>query len=370
MRDVLVALCGLTPQVVTETLWALGRRRPAVIPCGMWILTTDRGRDLCVNTLLGPRGALAAYGREYGLTNALPQCDPADIVVLRNANGDPLSDVRSQSDHEAIADQLTEFLSRLTQKPDTRLHCSLAGGRKTMGVLLAGALQLCGRAEDRLYHVLISPEFEFHPKFFYPPRRATWLTTDDGKRLDARRAQVELAEVPYVRLRSLLPTAILTGKTTFTDLVERADRELRALTDPDPVTVCARRPFVEVGSAGLRLQPASHRLYAAFARVKTKACSKPERADCGDCTACFLPVSSSDWEETRAKLEELLEPGPGLPADVEGFRALISKVNRALERGLGSTRLAARYGIRSLGERNAKTYGLAVSKERIREENP
>ena len=32
MRDVLIALCGLTPQVVTETLWALGQQRPAVVP--------------------------------------------------------------------------------------------------------------------------------------------------------------------------------------------------------------------------------------------------------------------------------------------------------------------------------------------------
>lgn len=64
MRDVVVAVCGLTPQVVTETLWALSHRTPPIYPVQIWILTTQAGRDQCLRALLGSKGALARYIRE------------------------------------------------------------------------------------------------------------------------------------------------------------------------------------------------------------------------------------------------------------------------------------------------------------------
>jgi CRISPR-associated protein (TIGR02584 family) len=65
MQDVLVALCGLTPQVVTETLWALGQQRPAIVPEKVWIITTRSGREACERLLFGKNGKLASYLREY-----------------------------------------------------------------------------------------------------------------------------------------------------------------------------------------------------------------------------------------------------------------------------------------------------------------
>src|SRR5579885_2566058 len=169
MRDVLVAVCGLTPQVVTETLWALHHRTPPIHPAEVWILTTERGRRKCREALLAPSGAVARYVREYRPRPG-PRCGPAQVIVLKGADGRPLDDVRSERDSRAIADQLAEFLRRQTERVHTRLHCSVAGGRKTMGVLLAAALQLYGRPEDRLYHVLVTPEFESLAAFYFPPK--------------------------------------------------------------------------------------------------------------------------------------------------------------------------------------------------------
>lgn len=78
----------------------------------------------------------------------------------------PLDDLRSAEENAALADFLVAFIRDRTQDPNVRLHCSVAGGRKTMGVYLALALQLYGRPGDTLFHVLVSPEFESHPQFF------------------------------------------------------------------------------------------------------------------------------------------------------------------------------------------------------------
>jgi CRISPR-associated protein (TIGR02584 family) len=65
MRDWLIALCGLTPQVVTETLWALRHQRPPILPEKVSIVTTKSGRNVCERLLFGKKGKLASYWREY-----------------------------------------------------------------------------------------------------------------------------------------------------------------------------------------------------------------------------------------------------------------------------------------------------------------
>jgi len=368
MRDILVALCGLTPQVVTETIWALGRRVPPIHPAEIWILTTDRGRQVCESLLLGPNGALAAYAREYGLGRRRPRCGQETIVVLRRASGAPLEDVRTEQDNRAIADHMADLVRRQTERPETRVHCSVAGGRKTMGILLANALQLYGRPDDRLYHVLVSPDFEAHQDFFYPSLRPRILRVGDGRRLDARHAGVELAEVPYVRLRNLLPPDTLTGRFTMTDLVAQAERELRALTSPDPVIMEPTRNRLRIGSVTVGLLPSAMRMYTGLARIKTKHCVEPRRPVCGECMACYQPIASDTWDAARTRLEALFPRAQPLPPTVEAFRALVSKINRALARSLGSVRMGQRYGITSTGVRNAMAYGLAVDKGLIREQ--
>jgi HEPN domain-containing protein len=69
---VLIALAGLTPQVITETLYALlvrGRYRGRL---EVHLLTTAAGRDLALRRLLGPpEGALRRLCREGGIHFAL-----------------------------------------------------------------------------------------------------------------------------------------------------------------------------------------------------------------------------------------------------------------------------------------------------------
>lgn len=370
MQDVLVAVCGLTPQVVTETLWALHHCAPPVDPAELWILTTNAGRDVCRRKLFGPQGAIAAYLREHGRPRGSLSYGPDRLIVLKGADGAPLEDVRSEADNRAVADQIADFIRRQAGRPDVRLHCSVAGGRKTMGVLLAGALQLFGRAEDRLYHVLVPVEVERQPELFYPVRPDRELGRA-GRTTATPVRPIELADIPYVRLRSLLPRETLSSDVRLTDLVARAERELRALTSPEFLRIGGigtPRPRIMIGGTAVSMRPDAARLYTALARVKKDRCAKPELITCENCTACYVPISSQTWEETRPSIELLAGPGK-LPASVEPVRSLISKANQALAKVLGSRRVAERYAIRSVGERHAKHYGLAVDKTTIQIES-
>ncbi|MDP2605291.1 MAG: CRISPR-associated ring nuclease Csm6 [Deltaproteobacteria bacterium] len=373
MRDVLIALCGLTPQVVTETLWALGQQRPAIVPEKVWIITTQSGREACERLLFGKTGKFASYFREYPPSRPI-RCGPSTVITLKGSDGRPVEDLRTQEDNLAVADQLAARVRDLTALPNERLHCSVAGGRKTMGVLLASVLQVYGRPDDRLYHVLVSPDFESQPDFFYIPKRQRLLALPNGKRLDSRKACIELAEIPYVRLRAFLPEELLKQALPFTDLVALAQKHLRALERLEPVAIDTVGHRLIVGETVIELSPAQARLYTAFARIKTAHCLEPARKNCDACIACYRPISKANWDAVHTELENLAEGLLLSPADARGesgetavgrFRSLLSKTNKALVKGLGSEHLAARYEIRSERQSGETRYGLAVDKNLI-----
>jgi len=138
-RDILVAVVGLTPQIITETVYYLTQvHRPAVTLTGIHVLTTQLGKAQLLTQLLAPQGGhFYAFCTEYGLD---PAAIAFEIHVLRDTAEVPLEDIRTASDSVAVADQIATVVRRLTSDPTTRLHCSLAGGRKTQSVLLGFAL--------------------------------------------------------------------------------------------------------------------------------------------------------------------------------------------------------------------------------------
>lgn len=369
MQDSLVALCGLTPQVVTETLWALANRDPPIHPAEMWILTTQAGRARCLRMLLGPKGALARYVREYRPRPA-PRCTADHIMVLRAADGTPLDDVRSERDHRAIGEQMAEFLHRHTERSEVRLHCSVAGGRKTMGVLLALTLQLYGRQEDRLYHVLVPPAFESLESFFFPPKRPRRLTGKDGRPLNTKDARIELAEVPFVRLRGLLGPEVLQEGADFGRLAETAQRRLQFLLAPDAVRLERAQRRLVIRKQAVQLSPALFAIYRALARTKLRHCVQPGHATCGDCMDCYVPFTKGTWSEAKTLIEErgggAILPLVKGPADApEQFRSLVSKLNKKLEVATHMTRRNNPYGVRSAGSKGETVYGLAIDKTKL-----
>lgn len=230
-RRILLAVTGLTPQVVTETLYALAcaPRERAWIPHEVHLITTTTGAENARLNLLRGDGWFHRLCKDYALPPMAFSVD--NIHVLSNAQGEPFEDIRSQEQNTLAADFITDTVRRLTEDEHTELHVSIAGGRKTMGYYLGYAMSLYGRPQDRLSHVLVSDPYETNREFYYPTPYDHPIHSRRGDKeitVDARNARVELASIPFVRLRDELPKRLLSGAVSFSEAVSSANRSLEA----------------------------------------------------------------------------------------------------------------------------------------------
>ncbi len=264
-RRILLAVTGLSPQVVTESVYALAKTvNPAFVPTEVHIITTRAGADHArLNLLSDDPGWFHRLLRDY----ALPPVafDVGHIHIIPNATAHPAEDIRSPEDNEAAADFITETVRRLTEDEAAALHVSIAGGRKTMGFYLGYGLSLFGRPQDRLSHVLVSPLFESHPLFYYPTPYERVIHTQDKSQLalDTCRAEVTLAEIPFVRLRErILPDRLLEGRATYSETVAAVNRTL----GPPELVIDLRDRILYAGGIEVRLPPVDLAFYSWFAR--------------------------------------------------------------------------------------------------------
>src|SRR5712692_2129930 len=107
-RDILVAVVGLTPQVITETVYYLTQvHHPPITLTGIHVLTTQLGKAQLLTQLLAPHsGHFHAFCAEYGLD---PTTIDFEVHVLRDAASVPLEDIRTATDSIAVADQIAAF---------------------------------------------------------------------------------------------------------------------------------------------------------------------------------------------------------------------------------------------------------------------
>lgn len=359
-RRILLAVTGLSPQVVTETLYALAvAAEMPFIPTEVHLITTAEGAERARLALLSDKlGGFHRLRHDY----ALPPIafDATRIHVLRDADGRAMSDIRSPQDNLACADFITEQVRTLTADPDTALHVSIAGGRKTMGFFLGYALSLFGRPQDRLSHVLVSEPFENTWAFFYPTPYENVIETADKKLADARDARVSLAEIPFVSLRHGLPTALLDGSAGFDAAVAAA----RASLGPARLEIDLGTREVRAAGRSFRLPPAELAILAVFAR----------RALAG---APALPAPPKDvpdaaWaarylRELRAivgPMRDMSSAEHALRGGMDGsyFSSRLSKLRSALDKHLGPA--AGAYRIDDGGKKPHR-YRLALEAEAV-----
>lgn len=260
-RRILLSVTGLTPQVVTETLFATMRRAPDALPHEVHVITTAQGAERVRLALLSEQpGWLQRFVGDFGLAPIQLRSD--DIHVIRDPDGQPLTDIRSAQDNVLAADQIAELVRRLTADADTDLHISLAGGRKTLGFFAGYALSLWGRAQDSLSHVLVNEPFEQSWDFFYPTPYERIIETRDGNLADCAHAQVTLADIPFVRLRHGLPQPLLQGQASFADAVRAAQVQL----GPARLVLDLGAGQIEAAGQRVALAPAELAFLAWFAR--------------------------------------------------------------------------------------------------------
>ncbi len=362
-RRILLAVTGLSPQVVTETLYALAvRTETAFVPSEIRIITTQEGRERARLSLLHPRsGWFHRLRRDYSLPPIA--FDDDHIHVLRDSDGNPLDDIRSPEDNLRAADAITDQVRRLTQDPDAALHVSIAGGRKTMGFYLGYALSLFGRPQDRLSHVLVSPPYESHPQFFYPTPYSEIIHTQhpDSRPLDVKDARVTLAQIPFVRLRDGLEQELLQQGTDYSRTVAEAQRAVPLLALRLDPTNC----HLNAADINLTLRPAEFALYWLMAERAMQSrpgvhWSEPGLAE--ELLICYgrlVGLHSGEYERAERAY------AAGVTKD--NFDPAKSHINRVLRRKL--VRHADPYLVKALdpiAKSRYRRFGLALPAEAIR----
>ena len=217
MKTILIAVTGMSPQVITETLWAIHHEQ-GNWPAEIQLITTSRGGECALQGLL-TQGHLQRLCMELG--RPMPVFGQAQIHVVTGAGDRPVDDARSREDHEALADFIMGKVAELASDDSVRIHASLAGGRKTMTYYFGYALSLFGRDHDCLTHVLVSDGYENLPDFYYPSRSQPAIATRDGRSLMPADAVVVLADIPFVRLSDSLSPGMreLARRISFRQLV-------------------------------------------------------------------------------------------------------------------------------------------------------
>ena len=256
MKNILLAISGLTPQIVTETLYSLSVKRKIIID-EIYIVTTSRGksviegRDNSTSTPDIPlKKEITELCRMYNLKH--PKFTLKKNVIVAEEESHELFDIKTDKENKLFPNKVAELIKKIASNPDIVIHASLSGGRKSMSAHLALALSLFARSHDKLYHILTDEEFEFNN--FFP------------KSKKEEKALV-LAEIPFVKLRSL-NAPILKSDFTYSQIVNKTQKQLKFLTENDRLVIDIRKLIIKYKENSIKLTPIEISIYVQFVQRK------------------------------------------------------------------------------------------------------
>lgn len=268
MPTSLVAVSGMSPAILTETIWALAHESPPVIPDEVIVITTSKGaadlqRDLLTKSPEWKHQTVWESLR-HDLFKLLktPKASKLqlstrviDLPDEKTGVRVPAEDLRTRAHHDQAANFIIQQLSSLCDAEDHHVIASIAGGRKSMGALLYAAMSLLGKETDRVTHVLVNEPFDSVRGFFYPDQPVQQITARlHGKApftVNASDARIDLADIPFVPLRNKFDE--LNERRTFAGLVDAYSKAERPLTSPPHVELDLNRSQLIVQSKAISL---------------------------------------------------------------------------------------------------------------------
>ncbi|MBW1705825.1 MAG: TIGR02584 family CRISPR-associated protein, partial [Deltaproteobacteria bacterium] len=274
-------------------------------------------------------------------------------------------------DNEHLLRKCLELTFHFTSDPENCVLFSVAGGRKTMSSCLTLAAQMYGRNQDRLYHVLVSPEFESSRDFYYPPKKSRSIELKDknGQPFfkETRYAEVNLIHIPLVSIRDqLAPDVLKEPRDPATLMLSLIKEEKYRLT----INLISGKVIYK--TTELDLMPSRMALYTFFALQK-KNCSK-EVESCSDCTECFLDIQSIFEKQVEITelyrkvsgtrpLEEMSDTGI-INLNTDNFNMYKGKMKKELLNRFGPYALKD-LEIASVGSRPHTRYGIRMDRSKI-----
>lgn len=367
MKTILLAVCGLSPQVITETLFALhqqGRQIDAIR-----VLTTRAGKDACLAGLFrAGDGHYYRYLDEYGLPRDAIDFAPRHLLAVLADDGTEIDDIADEYHSERFLRLCMEETFALARDDEQCVLFSIAGGRKTMGACLSLAAQCYARPQDRIYHVLVQPsEFESCRDFYYPPRTPRTIEVLNRERrpchMSTAEAQITLVPMPFFPLRRQLTPRMLRRPESPAALMLSLVRE-------DKPQLLIDLPQKKIVWKGVEcdLTPSLLALYAVLALHKQEAaCAKSPCLNCGDCALSVDQILAKQADITRLyqrlTTREAVKSG-ATALDEEHVGQYRSKINRLIAGTFGDHEARA-LRVGSRGARPVR-YAIGVARELIR----
>ncbi|MEA3487050.1 MAG: CRISPR-associated ring nuclease Csm6, partial [Thermodesulfobacteriota bacterium] len=371
MKNIILAVTGLTPQVITETLFALHQQNRRID--AIHVITTRKGKEKLNAHLLSPgSGKYYQYLKEYDIGSGSIDFGFDNVHTIKDANGIEIDDIAGEEENECLLRKCLELAFNLTRNVNASVFFSVAGGRKTMTSCLTLAAQLYGRPRDRVYHVLVSPEFESNRDFYYPPRKSVpiELRDENGQPYvkETRYAGVNLIPIPFVSIRDKLSDDML-------DVPKDPATLMLSLVKEESYQLIIDLPSAKITCKNLELDmmPARLALYAFFAMQK-KECKK-DTSTCRQCTECFLDINQiyerqEQIVELYKKISGCREPAEMsdsgiLNLNAENFNSYKAKIRKDIQTGFGLYAIHD-LAIESTGKRPDTRYGIKIDRDRIR----
>ncbi|MGA1823091.1 MAG: CRISPR-associated ring nuclease Csm6 [bacterium] len=371
MKNILLAVCGLNPQIVTESLYALHQEGQKVD--ALYIITTRDGKEMINAHLLSPKdGHFYRYMRDYQIENGSIAFDPSHVHVVRHEDGHEINDIIDEDDSESFLKKCLEIAFELTADSHNAVFFLVAGGRKTMSSCLAVAAQMYGRTQDRMYHVLVSPEFEQSRDFYYPPPFPVELELkdNDGKKymMKSSYAKITLVPIPFISIRDRL------SEEKLREPQDPATLMLSCIHDKKS-TLTLDIPEKKVFFKGKEtdLPPALFALYSFFILQKAECTRKV--TSCHTCQHCYMDIQeifsrqsriSYIYDQITSTYHVHIERKKSRIYDIdyETFNQYKAKIRRKLLQAFG-LHLLPRLEITSWGARPDTRYGIILDKKYI-----
>jgi CRISPR-associated protein (TIGR02584 family) len=237
MKTTLITVSGMSPAIITETIWALATESPAVVPDDVVVITTAKGEDDIRDSLLTARenwgnltvwehlrqDVLAVTGQPGQKNRLQLSIRVIEIPDAKSGVKQKAHDLRTREDNDAAADFMIQCIAPFVDDVDNHVVASIAGGRKSMGALLYGTMNLIGKGTDRITHVLVNEPYELSREFFYPQQPVQELKIGPGSEptiVRAADARVEMADLMFVPLRNRF-AELNEPRRSFSGLVDK-----------------------------------------------------------------------------------------------------------------------------------------------------
>lgn len=232
MKNILLISSGLSPQVITESLYYFNHSKNPIKIDEVHVITDSTGSKLIKNNLFTGPGWFHQYLKDYDIDNNAITFNMGNVHILLDQNGIPLKDLVTVEANSAAVSQIFNIVEKLTEDSNNRIIANIAGGRKTMSVILGQAMQFYANQHDLLTHVIIEEKYLRLIDFFYPPPNKIEKIIN-GKNVNLSKIKIFVNELPFVRLKPVLGNLLthIKGKNLY-DLVSIAQKHLSELFKP------------------------------------------------------------------------------------------------------------------------------------------